>query len=134
MPHLANNLSSFQVDHARLGSRSDGLVVCAASFPALSAAEHIAAVAVVPTPPSWIPRLSVPRDVLDTRVPKGIKKIVYQFSEHEIFALFGETSKFDGCTERLTLFADEAHQQKLEVRMQHVSLFAVSSAFACMQR
>ena len=67
------------------------------------------------TPPSWVTKLAVPRDLLDTRVPKGTKKVVYQFSEHELFALFGETSKFDGCAERLTIFTDEGHQVKLEV-------------------
>lgn len=66
-------------------------------------------------PESWVPRLTVTRDMLDMRVPKGSKKTVYRFSEHELFALFGETSKFDGSLERLTVFADEEHQVKLEV-------------------
>lgn len=68
-------------------------------------------------PASWVPRLQVPRDLLDTRVPKGTKKVVYQYSEHEIFALFGEAAKFDGCTERLTIFSDTEHQCKVEVRV-----------------
>lgn len=68
-------------------------------------------------PESWVPRLTVTRDMLDMRVPKGVKKTVYRYSEHELFALFGETSKFDGCLERLGTFADEDHQIKLEVRV-----------------
>jgi hypothetical protein len=67
-------------------------------------------------PFSWVPKLVIPRDMLDMRVPKGAKKIIYRHSEHELFALFGETSKFDGCIERLSIFQDEAHQIKCEVR------------------
>ena len=69
----------------------------------------------IEVPPTWVPRLTIARDLLDTRVPKGNKKVMYQFSEHETFALFGETSKFDGCIERLAIFSDEEHQCKLEV-------------------
>lgn len=88
----------------------------------LTALDHAGTTAAAPPaatmemPSTWVPRLVVPREVLDTRAPKGNKKVIYQFSEHETFALFGETSKFDGCTERLTIFSDEAHQCKLEVR------------------
>jgi hypothetical protein len=67
-------------------------------------------------PGSWVPRLSVTRDILDMRVPKGSKRTVYRVSEHDIFALFGESSKFDGCLERLSVFKDEEHQVKVEVR------------------
>jgi len=71
--------------------------------------------ALIEMPESWVPRLTVTRDMLDMRVPKGSKKTVSRVSEHEIFALFGETSKFDGSLERLTVFTDEEHQVKLEV-------------------
>jgi hypothetical protein len=80
-------------------------------------------------PASWVPKLVVPRDVIDTRVPKGSKKVIYQFSEHEIFALFGETSKFDGCVERLTVYSDEAHQMKLEVRVVLARISLMDSSF-----
>jgi hypothetical protein len=74
-------------------------------------------------PFSWVPKLVVPRDMLDMRVPKGAKKIIYRHSEHEVFALFGETSKFDGCIERLSIFQDEAHQIKCEVWRSSASIF-----------
>lgn len=88
--------------------------MCAAdtTLDAAAAAENQATIEM---PESWVPRLAVTRDMLDMRVPKGSKKTVYKFSEHELFALFGETSKFDGCLERLAIFADEEHQIKLEV-------------------
>jgi hypothetical protein len=69
----------------------------------------------VEMPESWVPRLSVPRDVLDMRVPKGSKKTVYQYSELEVFALFGEAAKFDGCLQRLSFYEDLDHQIKLQV-------------------
>ena len=71
--------------------------------------------ATVEMPESWVPRLSVPRDVLDMRVPKGTKKTVYQYSELEVFALSGEAAKFDGCLQRLSIYEDLEHQIKLEV-------------------
>lgn len=73
--------------------------------------------ATVEMPESWVPRLSVPRDVLDMRVPKGTKKTVYQYSELEVFALFGESAKFDGCLQRLSIYEDLEHQIKLEVHL-----------------
>lgn len=73
--------------------------------------------ATVEMPESWVPRLSVPRDVLDMRVPKGTKKTIYQYSELEVFALFGESAKFDGCLQRLSIYEDLEHQIKLEVHL-----------------
>ena len=73
---------------------------------------------VIDMPGSWVPKLTVARDMLDMRCPKGNKKTVYQYSEHEIFAFFGECSRdWDGMVERLTIFADEEHKIISEVRV-----------------
>lgn len=55
-------------------------------------------------PPSWVPRLQVGRDILDMRCPRGVKAVLYKRCQHEIFALFGECSRWDGMVERLTLY------------------------------
>lgn len=67
-------------------------------------------------PHSWVPKLSVPRDMVDMRVPKGTKRVTYRFSEHELYAYFGECSRdWDGMVEKLTIFTDEDHKEFLEV-------------------
>ena len=55
-------------------------------------------------PPSWVPRLQIGRDSLDMRCPRGIKTVLYHKCQHEIFALFGECSRWDGMVEKLTLY------------------------------
>ena len=55
-------------------------------------------------PPSWVPRLQIGRDSLDMRCPRGLKPVLYKRCQHEIFALFGECSRWDGMVERLTLY------------------------------
>ena len=55
-------------------------------------------------PPSWVPRLQIGRDSLDMRCPRGVKSVLYHRCQHEIFALFGECSRWDGMVEKLTLY------------------------------
>lgn len=55
-------------------------------------------------PPSWAPRLQIGRDSLDMRCPRGVKAVLYHRCQHEIFALFGECSRWDGMVEKLTLY------------------------------
>lgn len=55
-------------------------------------------------PPSWVPRLQIGRDILDMRCPRGVKAVLYKRCQYEIFALFGECSRWDGMVERLTLY------------------------------
>lgn len=55
-------------------------------------------------PPSWVPKLQIGRDILDMRCPRGVKAVLYKRCQHEIFALFGECSRWDGIVERLTLY------------------------------
>eukprot|EP00803_Ostreobium_quekettii_P006145 evm.model.scf_58.17 EVM.evm.TU.scf_58.17 scf_58:148652-165934(+) len=63
--------------------------------------------ALVDMPPSWVPKLTIGRDVFDMRCPRGQKSTAYRKCQHEIFALFGECSRWDGMVERLTRFEDE---------------------------
>lgn len=55
-------------------------------------------------PPSWVPKLSIPRDAFDMRCPRGSKLCLYHKAQHEIFALFGDCSRWDGMVEKLVLF------------------------------
>ncbi|GFH12468.1 uncharacterized protein HaLaN_08166 [Haematococcus lacustris] len=55
-------------------------------------------------PPSWVPKLSIPRDAFDMRCPRGSKLTLYHCSQHEIFALFGDCSRWDGMVEKLLLY------------------------------
>lgn len=41
-------------------------------------------------PPSWVPKLSIPRDAFDMRCPRGSKLSLYSRCQHEIYALFGD--------------------------------------------
>ncbi|KAK9811814.1 hypothetical protein WJX72_010643 [[Myrmecia] bisecta] len=59
-------------------------------------------------PPSWLPRILLARDMLDMRCPKGAKTTAYHRCQHEIFALFGECSRWDGMVERLQVYEDDA--------------------------
>ncbi|KAL6761433.1 hypothetical protein V8C86DRAFT_3131553 [Haematococcus lacustris] len=67
-------------------------------------------------PPSWVPKLSIPRDAFDMRCPRGSKLTLYHCSQHEIFALFGDCSRWDGMVEKLLLYQDEERTQLKEVR------------------
>lgn len=62
---------------------------------------------IVQMPPSWVARLVVPRVAFDTRCPRGQKVIMYHRCRHEIFALFGECARWDGCVDRVTTFEDD---------------------------
>jgi hypothetical protein len=55
-------------------------------------------------PPSWVPKLSIPRDTFDMRCPRGSKLTLYNKCQHEIFALFGDSSRWDGMVEKLILY------------------------------
>lgn len=49
--------------------------------------------AVIEMPPTWVPRLTIPRDAFDTRCPRGHKTIHYDKCRMELFAYFGECAK-----------------------------------------
>jgi hypothetical protein len=55
-------------------------------------------------PPSWVPKLCIPRDAYDMRCPRGAKLTLYARSQHEIFAVFGECCRYDGMVEKLVMF------------------------------
>eukprot|EP00775_Hariotina_reticulata_P013287 gene13287-13418_t len=67
-------------------------------------------------PPSWVPKLSIPADMLDMRCPRGCRTTVYSRCTHEIFAGYGECARWDGLVERLTRYVDDARHVVLEVR------------------
>eukprot|EP00879_Flechtneria_rotunda_P024804 GHRR01026321.1.p1 GENE.GHRR01026321.1~~GHRR01026321.1.p1 ORF type:complete len:382 (+),score=116.83 GHRR01026321.1:1409-2554(+) len=67
-------------------------------------------------PPSWVPKLTIPRDMLDMRCPRGARTTLYKRCAHDIFAGFGECARWDGLVERLTLYADDARHVVVEVR------------------
>ncbi|GAX80447.1 hypothetical protein CEUSTIGMA_g7886.t1 [Chlamydomonas eustigma] len=67
-------------------------------------------------PPSWVPKLSIARDAFDMRCPRGSKLMLYHQCQHEIFALFGDCSRWDGMTERLILYEDVERSVISEVR------------------
>ena len=55
-------------------------------------------------PPSWVPKLTIPRDAFDMRCPRGSKLQLYRKAQHETFALFGDCSRWDGMVEKLVLY------------------------------
>lgn len=67
-------------------------------------------------PPTWVPKLSIPRDAFDMRCPRGVKVKQYYRCQHEIFALFGECSRWDGMVERLIIYGDDEHSVVVETR------------------
>ncbi|KAK3273495.1 hypothetical protein CYMTET_18285 [Cymbomonas tetramitiformis] len=67
-------------------------------------------------PPSWVPKLIIPREVFDMRCPKGVKITTYERSTYEVFAMFGECARWDGMVSRLTLFSDKARSVVSECR------------------
>ncbi|GFH18688.1 uncharacterized protein HaLaN_15535 [Haematococcus lacustris] len=44
------------------------------------------------------------------RCPRGSKLTLYHCSQHEIFALFGDCSRWDGMVEKLLLYQDTVHE------------------------
>ena len=69
-------------------------------------------------PPSWVPKLRFSQEMMDMRCPKGIRTTQYWRCQHEIFAIFGETSRWDGLSERLTIYqvsGSSAHMTPLDI-------------------
>jgi len=67
-------------------------------------------------PPSWVPKLQIPREVFDMRCPKGMKLTIFEKATYEVFAMFGECARWDGMVSRLTLHADKARSVEAEAR------------------
>ncbi|GFR42728.1 hypothetical protein Agub_g3646 [Astrephomene gubernaculifera] len=67
-------------------------------------------------PPSWVPKLTIPRDAFDMRCPRGSKLTLYRRCQHEIFARFGDCSRWDGMVEKLVLYADDVRTTVAESR------------------
>ncbi|EFJ52641.1 hypothetical protein VOLCADRAFT_102618 [Volvox carteri f. nagariensis] len=67
-------------------------------------------------PPSWVLKLTIPRDAFDMRCPRGVKLTLYRRCQHEIFARFGDCSRWDGMVEKLTLYADDERTTVTEIR------------------
>eukprot|EP00240_Pyramimonas_obovata_P004234 CAMPEP_0118939504 /NCGR_PEP_ID=MMETSP1169-20130426/29098_1 /TAXON_ID=36882 /ORGANISM="Pyramimonas obovata, Strain CCMP722" /LENGTH=353 /DNA_ID=CAMNT_0006883791 /DNA_START=30 /DNA_END=1087 /DNA_ORIENTATION=+ len=67
-------------------------------------------------PPSWVPKLRIPREVFDMRCPKGTKITAYDRCVYEIYAIFGECARWDGKVSKLTIFQDRERTKPLEVR------------------
>lgn len=55
-------------------------------------------------PPSWVPKMVIPRDAYDMRCPRGSKLTLYKKCQHEIFALFGDSSRWDGMVEKIVVY------------------------------
>jgi hypothetical protein len=60
---------------------------------------------------TWVPRVELSRKELDTRCPRGAKEIKYYKAKYQIFATFGERARWDGLTERVMLYNDEARSR-----------------------
>ncbi|GIL93808.1 hypothetical protein Vretimale_187 [Volvox reticuliferus] len=67
-------------------------------------------------PPSWVLKLTIPRDAFDMRCPRGSKLTLYRRCQHEIFARFGDCSRWDGMVERLVLYGDDERTAVTEIR------------------
>ena len=67
-------------------------------------------------PPSWVPPLHLARNQFDLRCPKGAKTTRYHRCHLDIFAKFGESARWDGMVQRLTLFSDDACSAIIECR------------------
>lgn len=55
-------------------------------------------------PPSWVPKLAVPRQLVDLRCPRGAKTVLHARAQLELFAWFGECARWDGMVQRATLY------------------------------
>ncbi|KAL4458559.1 hypothetical protein ABPG75_013424 [Micractinium tetrahymenae] len=75
---------------------------------ALGAAAAPAPAATMPAPPemppSWVPPLSISRERLDMRCPRGQKVVAYRQARRELYARYGECGRWDGLVERLTTY------------------------------
>ena len=67
-------------------------------------------------PPSWVPKLAIAQDRFDIMCPRGYKITRYHRCTHEVFARFGECSRWDGQIQRLCTFSDDACTEKEEER------------------
>lgn len=56
-------------------------------------------------PPSWVPKLTIPRDAFDMRCPRGSKLTLFNKCQREIFALFGDCNRYDGMVEKIVMYA-----------------------------
>jgi len=66
-------------------------------------------------PPSWVPKMVIPRDAFDMRCPRGSKLTLYKKCQHEIFALFGDSSRWDGMVEKIVVYEDDERTIQTEV-------------------
>ena len=71
---------------------------------------------IVEMPPSWVPKLAIAQDRFDMMCPRGYKITRYHRCTHEVFARFGECSRWDGQIQRLCTFSDDACTEKEEER------------------
>mmetsp|Transcript_46212 Transcript_46212/g.88190 ORF Transcript_46212/g.88190 Transcript_46212/m.88190 type:complete len:1493 (-) Transcript_46212:386-4864(-) len=67
-------------------------------------------------PPSWVPKLKIPREIFDMRCPKGEKLTEYCKCTYEVYAMFGECARWDGKVSKLTIFLDLERTKVQEVR------------------
>ena len=67
-------------------------------------------------PKSWCQAIQIPQDIFDLRCPKGSKERRYYKCIHEVFAMFGDTARWDGMIERLVIFQDEEYEKIEETR------------------
>ena len=67
-------------------------------------------------PRSWCKDIQIAQDIFDLRCPKGSRTTRYHKCIHELFSMFGDTSRWDGMTERLSIFQDEAYEKVEETR------------------
>merc|ERR550514_1826049 len=64
-------------------------------------------------PPSWCRRIEISQEEFAQRSLGGSKELHYARCKSEIFA---EYQRDDGCVSRLTLFADDACTEPIEIR------------------
>lgn len=93
---------------AQAGSHTTGPTAAAAA-----AAAAVAAHDGPELPLSWVPCLELSREALDVRCPRGSKVATYRQARREMFAEFGECSRWDGMVERVTTYADASCSQPL---------------------
>jgi hypothetical protein len=66
------------------------------SSPAQSQSQASSLPAAPEMPLSWVPALSISRERLDSRCPRGHKSVQYRQARREVFAGMGECSRWDG--------------------------------------
>lgn len=67
-------------------------------------------------PRSWVPKMAIAQEDFDTTCPRGHKTTRYHRCIHELFAVFGVCSRWDGLVEKLCTFSDDACKNKYEER------------------